>query len=428
MNSHRTNSRSKLPYALLLAATLLLAAGAGRVSSEEIWLYDNQHVYGLIQRVVDGKLAVFLPTGKEQLIPLEDVIAIRFLGRNPLLIQSGTQEFRFINGGTIRGQILGYAGDKIKTDTAMAGVIDFDLAHVKGFVSLPMIGFSSLKAEEMVEGETTAKTKNKDLLIDRRGSEISGVLREFERTHIQVDIDDLLQVTPMKILYLKGVRMADSARSERKPWAGDIMVAVTGRDNSVLVGKLTDIRFHKWGLQTAWRPESPLEVSLNEISMVQIMGGKVQYLSQLTPVKVEEKTTLAPPQPYQMNRSCQKDSLSIAGKRYPWGVGVHADSELTFLINARFQEFRSDIGIDSRIGNRGSIVFTVLGDGKQLYQSPVVKGADPKPREVAVSVAGVKYLTLKVTNANDLDLGDVANWGSARLLQVAAPAAPKATP
>jgi hypothetical protein len=43
-------------------------------------------------------------------------------------------------------------------------------------------------------------------------------------------------------------------------------------------------------------------------------------------------------------------------------------------------------------------------------------------------VAGVKYLTLKVTNANDLDLGDVANWGSARLLQVAAPAAPKATP
>jgi hypothetical protein len=75
------------------------------VSAEEIWLHDNTRVYGLVQRVENGKLAVFRPTGKEELYPLEDIVSIRFLGRTPLLIQSGTQEFRFINGGTMRGQV-----------------------------------------------------------------------------------------------------------------------------------------------------------------------------------------------------------------------------------------------------------------------------------------------------------------------------------
>ena len=119
-----------------------------------------------------------------------------------------------------------------------------------------------------------------------------------------------------------------------------------------------------------------------------------------------------------MNRSCQKDKLSIAGRRYPWGIGVHADSELTFSINKRYKEFRSDIGIATSMGDRGSVIFQVIGDGKVLYTSPLVKGSDPTPRKVRVTITGVQKLTLKVNRGNDLDLGDVANWGSARVLRV----------
>ena len=90
---------------------------------------------------------------------------------------------------------------------------------------------------------------------------------------------------------------------------------------------------------------------------------------------------------------------------------------LTFALNGRFKEFRSDIGIASRMGARGSVVFTVLGDGRPLYKSPVMKGTGQRPTHVKVSVAGVRKLTLKVTNAGDLDLGDVANWGAARMLR-----------
>jgi len=406
--------------AAVLAAAVLVVFGPVALQAEEIWLYDNSRIYGLVQGVSkEGKLIVLLPTGKEHRVKLEEIIAIRFLGRNPLLVQSGTQEFRFVNGGSLRGQILHNRGDLIHTRTAMAGTIDLNFSYLRGFVALPLAGFSGRKAEELVESGLNRKwSKYLDVVLDRRASVYPGVVRKLERTALHLYHEELVKIVPIKILYIAGVRLAENQRDRKVPWKGDIRMRLWGRDGSVIQGSLTRIHLGKWVVSPVWDRKNVLRLDLDEISLVQIMGGRVQYLSQLTPIKAEEKTILAPPQPYRMDRSCQGDAISIAGKRYPWGVGVHSDSQLTFALNGRFNEFRSDVGIATRMGKRGSVIFSVLGDkGKQLYKSPIVRGSDGKPREVVVPVKGVRELTLKVTNAGDLDLGDVANWGSARVLR-----------
>jgi len=420
-------SRNRLPvsghasrsdaWARSLCVAVVLAACCP-AAAEEIWLHDATRIHGLVQQVTkDDKLAVLLPTGKAAEVALEDIIAIRFLGRDPLLVQTGTQEFRFINGGKLRGQILGNQGDRVRVETAVAGNQELSLSHFKGFVALPLAGFSGRKAEELVEGERGRHGRCEDVVLDRRGGLYPGVVRGLERTQLRFDVDALLQVKPFPIQYVKGVRLADAGRDARVEWAGDVQVFLWARDGSVVQGKLTRIHLGKWQIRPAWHPKSTLEVDASELALVQTLGGKVQYLSQLTPVEVKESTVLAPPQPYQMDRSCQGDAMSIAGNRYPWGIGVHADSELTFELNGRYQEFRADVGIDTRIGSQGSVHFAVIGDGRELYRSPVVRGSDGKPREIKASVASVKRLTLKVANAGDLDLGDVANWGSARVLR-----------
>ncbi len=405
---------------ILLTVFFMMGLGFGPLCAEEIWLYNNKRVYGMVNSIKDqGKsLSVLLPTGKEQIIQFEDIVAITFLGRNPLLIQSGTQEFRFVNGSRLRAKIVANEANAVVSETSVAGIVKFDLKGLKGFVALPMSGYSGLKAEGLVESEAAKKTRFNDYVIDRRGSVYSGVLREFQRTHVMLDIDDLLQVIPIKIMYLKGVRLADTTKIREDKWTGQLLIYASCRDGSLIKGKLDNIRFKKWYLRPQWNKEAFVQINLDEISQVQVQGGKVQYLSQLKPVKVVEKTTLAPPQPYQINRSCQKDELSIAGRRYPWGIGVHSNSEISYDINKRYKEFRSEIGIDTSMGDRGSVVFHVLGDGKELYKSPLIKGTDPEPKKVRVPIQGVKILTLKVTNGGDLDLGDVANWGSARVLRV----------
>ena len=401
----------------IVAAALLLIASAAR--AEEIWLHDNTRIYGLVRGVVDkGKaLEVLLPTGKKQTVKLEDVIAVRFLGRSPLLVQSGTQEFRFVNGGRLRGRILKNDGDVMTIQTAMAGEVKINLATVKGFVALPLAGFSGRKAEELVEQDKDRTSPALDAVLDDRGSVYPGVVRELERTTLTLDHEELLQKVPIKILYVKGVRLADAVRQEEIPWTGDVQVRLRGRDDSVIQGTLKKIELGKWRLQPLWDVKSELSVDVEEITQVQILGGRVQYLSQLKPVEAAESTILATPQPHRMDKSCQGDPISIAGQRYPWGIGVHAESELTFDLKGRFKEFRSDIGIATRMGRRGSVVFSVLGDGKELYRSTVLEGTGEKPVSVKVSVAGVRKLTLKVSNAGDLDLGDAANWGAARILR-----------
>ncbi len=243
------------------------------------------------------------------------------------------------------------------------------------------------------------------------------MLRTLKRTELLFDVDSLLQVKSFPIHYVKGVRLADAGRDKKLPWAGDVQVFLWTRDGSVVQGKLAAVRQGKWEVRPCWKPGSSIELETSEIALVQTLGGRVQYLSQLTPMEVKEATVLAPPQPYQMDRTCQGDAISIAGRRYPWGIGVHADSELTFELNGRYKEFRSAVGIDTRMGQRGNVRFLVLGDGKVLYEGPVVRGADPAPREAIAAVAGVKRLTLKVVQGDQLDLGAAANWGSARVLR-----------
>lgn len=405
--------------AAAVVATVIVALGPSALRAEEIWLYDNSRIYGLVQGVAaNGKLVVLLPTGKEEQVKLEEVIAVRFLGRNPLLVQSGTQEFRFVNGGTIRGQILENAGDMISTRTATAGTININFARLKGWVALPLAGFIGRKAEELAESPSDRnQSKYLDVVLDGRGSLYSGVVRRLERTYLHLYHEELVKMLHIKSLYVAGVRLASHARDQARLWDGSVQMRIWSRDGSIIEGDLARISLGKWCVAPVWQRKKTLRLDLDEISLVQMMGGRVQYLSQLTPITVKEQTILAPPQPYGMDRSCQGDAISIAGKRYPWGIGVHADSELTFDLKGRFNWFRSDVGIATRMGKRGSVIFSVWTDGKKVYDSAIVRGSDGRPKPVKVSVERKRSLMLKVTSAGDLDLGDVANWGSARVIR-----------
>src|SRR5262249_51302295 len=187
----------RLMGTLLSLAWLALTPQA---RAEEIWLYDNTRLHGLVRGVTAaGEIVVALPVGTEEKVPLENVVAILYLGRTPLLIQSGTQEFRLNAGGRLRGQVLGQRGDRVLVRTALAGEIEIDLAYIKGFVALPMIGFSGRKAEELVESNRDKLSAALDVVLDRRGSSYPGVLRKLERTEIQLDHEDLLQVVPIKV-------------------------------------------------------------------------------------------------------------------------------------------------------------------------------------------------------------------------------------
>lgn len=110
--------------------------------------------------------------------------------------------------------------------------------------------------------------------------------------------------------------------------------------------------------------------------------------------------------------------LTLNGKTYAQGYGVHAGSELRFSLKgtngATCNNFTADVGVDDEVGTRGSVVFQVFADGVKLYDSGVMTGASATKR-VNVGVVGRQELRLVVTDAGNGISYDHADWADPKL-------------
>ncbi|PYE55756.1 NPCBM/NEW2 domain-containing protein [Deinococcus yavapaiensis] len=106
--------------------------------------------------------------------------------------------------------------------------------------------------------------------------------------------------------------------------------------------------------------------------------------------------------------------LSIDGRKFAKGLGMHADARVTYRLGGACRTFAAFVGIDDEVGNRGSAVFRVLADGTLKFDSGVLRGADGA-KSVNVDVSGAREVTLVTTDAGDGIAYDHANWADARV-------------
>lgn len=123
------------------------------------------------------------------------------------------------------------------------------------------------------------------------------------------------------------------------------------------------------------------------------------------------------------DRSCWPDDrvMRIGQTTYARGLGVHAPAEMVFDIAGAYSRFTADVGLHgippekkNKTAPPGTCVFIVEGDGKTLYESPMLQEGDA-PLPVDVDIAGIQQITLRTTNGGDSNYDDLAAWGDARL-------------
>jgi len=116
--------------------------------------------------------------------------------------------------------------------------------------------------------------------------------------------------------------------------------------------------------------------------------------------------------PHRVDRNCLDGPLVSGERAWSRGLGVHAPSRLTWHLGGAWARLRAAAAIDdSALANRhpGSVVFRVLGDGVELWRSPMVRGGDPL-QTVDVSLEGIDELVLEVDPATEAFVSDRANW------------------
>ncbi len=106
--------------------------------------------------------------------------------------------------------------------------------------------------------------------------------------------------------------------------------------------------------------------------------------------------------------------LTIAGQPFERGLGTHAESALYLDLKGDAERFSARVGVDDEAKNpESSVEFSVVGDGKTLWKSGVMKAGQPA-QQVEVNLQGVKTLVLLVGDAGNGINFDHADWVEAK--------------
>ncbi|WP_052573000.1 alpha-galactosidase [Haloferula sp. BvORR071] len=109
------------------------------------------------------------------------------------------------------------------------------------------------------------------------------------------------------------------------------------------------------------------------------------------------------------NLSVDGHALKVGGKSYASGIGTHATSDWTLALEGEATELSGACGVDDEVSGKASLQFSIEGDGKELWKSPLMhKGDAAVPFQV--KLGGVKALRLRVNDGGDGSSEDHADW------------------
>ncbi|HEY3397885.1 MAG TPA: alpha-galactosidase [Armatimonadota bacterium] len=120
----------------------------------------------------------------------------------------------------------------------------------------------------------------------------------------------------------------------------------------------------------------------------------------------------------QRNKSVMDTPLQIGETKYARGLGTHAVSEIVVQLPRPAREFSAFVGIDNNYdtqGRRGSAVFTVEANGKELYRSGLCRGGEA-PVAVKLDLQEAPTLVLRVADGGDGPGWDQSDWTEARVV------------
>ena len=340
-------------------------------------------------------------------IAFDDLARVSF--GSPAQPAEGSILFLLADGGRLHGEIVGDAPEAVVTRTVLgeAVPIAYDRLSAIRFVRG---GDTFAKAEELFEAALQARLPAQDVLITRGPEDtksLRGRLETLDAESGSFAFGDRPRTFQTDKIF--GIVFATGANKQAV-----FPVTVELSDGSAVSGTIQRADAEILRMATSVGPV--LETKVADVVTLRVRSPRVVYVSDLAPTAERTEGMLHRPWPVRKDRSVSAAPLSMAGRVFDKGLGVHSKTELDYLIGGAYESLVATIGIDDAVRPSGSVIFRVLGDGKVLFDGGALTGQDP-PRDVQVDVRGVKILTLVADYGDGLDVSDYADWGGARLLK-----------
>jgi len=407
-----------VPFALAgwlaVAVSLLVhacnsSAQTASVVQVEARLLSGETLRGQLVSV-NEKEAVF-QTGKDRITKaLGELLGITFPAsgsKTPVAADAPRTELRLLDGTTLLAQKFSLKQKQVECQLFNGQAVSVPLNRLHWL----LVTAQEEKAREELQ-QALAKKHAQDvvLLLSRDGQAINTFLgvvlggdEQGARLNFRLEDD----VVPIDMARLRGLVLAQRERTG----SGDGVRVQDRFGNTWLAAEIT-WEANRLRLRTG--DGLTAELAFDQLASVDFSQGRLVYLSDLEPLRVEERPLLADVWRFRRDRNLSGGPISLGQKVYSKGITVHSRTVLEYEV-AGYREFRCVLGMEDSVNVSAQAVVRIEGDGRELFHATILTG--DKPREVRLNLENVERLRLVVDYGDDLDLGDHVAFAEARLLK-----------
>ncbi len=393
-----------VPAAVIGTAFLLVAAFA---AADTVIRVDDGIVVGKVTQV-DSSSVVVQPAGNVPAvsIPAGEVLSVQFDAKpaepkGDVVIPSSGERFHVIadaaGADVVPGTLV------CRGAGSLAGANKIPFADLRAWFPTAGPGEKSVSEVLSLENE-------RDIVFLASGDRITGVVESVNPAEARITAK--LGAVGVKRDAIKSVAFSKTL----KPWREPVRLLAEARlvDGSIVIGEVTGPKDGIWTLKSVSGPQ--WTAAADQMLELRFRGGKLLWLSDLTPVKAETTPFFNRAWPWRKDLSVWGNPLKAGGVTYERGIGTHSRTELTYDLAAQFATFLVELAIDDETKGAGSAVVSVTADGRALLAPTTVSGGE-KPRRIKLDVTGVRQITLLVDFGKDQDSGDHLDWLAARVIR-----------
>ena len=429
-------ARPLIELRTLLAIALMATSAVAMGKEVRVVRIDGRAITGTWLGSHDGRVLKIRTNDGDEALRFDDLSLVRFRDTKRSLLAATSATFHLADGGRLFGTLI----DPKEAVDSVLGITALGRPTVLPFDRLAAVELANHEnfplAREVFEAALVSRQPGKDLLITRErpayigsnddpqtipprpaepAKSVAGQLISLgqdEGSFIFGDRERTFQADRMYgVVLATGVWNASSPAARR-----EYPVRVELVDGSTFTGRIE--RADGDSIHMATSLNAIVALDLEDVAAMTITSDRVVFLGDLKTVTQKIDGILHRPWPPRFDKSVAGTPISLDGRVYERGLGVHSRTELTFDIGGDYEMFVATIGIDDSVRPRGSVVFRVIGDGRVMYESGIVTGKD-ESFDIRVDVSDMQTLRLIVDFGEGLDLADHADWADARLLKPA---------
>ena len=368
---------------------------------------------------INDKSIILKTEAGEVATPLADVLELKL--QDPGSLPSGT---KYSDIELIDGTMLHCTRFAIKKREAELTVVPgIEVRLPLASISYILSGADDAKLREEWQ-KFLPKRGNRDILVPKTGGVgnfLEGTFGEGDEKGTRIEFERagggkvLAQLT--QIVGLVFFRKADQLPSTDKAFK------VHDANRNLLVATKLALGPKGYTITTACGAKVDyLDANKPLVARLDYSGGKLTFLSDLEPIRVEETSNVDRIDHYRRDKNLEDRALKLANmtdengtstvKTFGKGLALHSRTVLVYDIGGDYKDFKALLGVDEDVGGDSRVKLLIEGDNRELFSTEVKRG--DKPRPITLDVKGVRHLRITVSS-EFLDLGNHLDLVEARV-------------